>query len=161
MGFQKILAGETDTNSPLNQALMDKIRENFDYLAENMLLACLDAEVTRTLGGGTWQTVKTGNVFVPSFVSGLTFRVESYYSYEASGRKLRVKVEDGPGGHNVSGEETAPANGYDYRSFTVPGSGSFSGAGAWRRFYVESKHDDVLDRDIVMRTVVCKVETVQ
>ena len=62
MGFQKILAGETDTNSPLNQALMDKIRENFDYLAENMLLACLDAEVTRNLGGGTWQTVKTGNV---------------------------------------------------------------------------------------------------
>ncbi len=33
MAWQTIYASETDANSPLNQTLMDKIRENLDALA--------------------------------------------------------------------------------------------------------------------------------
>ncbi len=161
MSFQKIMAGETDTNSPLNQALMDKIRENFDYLAANPVLAYLDTERTRSLSGGSWHTVKQGLIFVPSYVNNLVFKVECYYySSDTPDRQLRVKVENGSGGYNTSEIDSVSAGSYSYQTLTVPGSGAFTGAGAWRGMAVESKHGDIVDRDFYIRTVVCKVNDI-
>ncbi|MFO8056097.1 MAG: hypothetical protein R6V10_02225 [bacterium] len=157
MSFQKIMAGETDTNSPLNQALMDKIRENFDYLAANMVLVYMDTERVKTIAGGNWTTIKQGYIFVPSYVYNLVFQVEGFYSYDAYDRKFRVRIKDGSGGDNISEEVSAPQGGYALQALTVPASGAFAGAGDWRLFRVESKHGDLNDRDVYMRTVAAKV----
>lgn len=142
MAWDTIAASEVDANSPLNQTLFDKIRQNLGYLAVSCICFSGDDPTEKLINGDdSWVDVKTGLCYVPSFADALDLRVECMFSdSNVSGRSLRVRIDDGVGGYNTS-ETTGVGNGsYEFKDVDCPASGSFSGSGAWREFKVQIKH---------------------
>ena len=157
MTYQNIYASETDANSPLNQTLMDKIREDIGSLAANPVLLSMEAEASATVYQYTWTVIKSGMIFVPEQALTLQAKVECYISAGASDRSVRLKLEDGSGGYQYSDQQGPTAGSYGYETLTLPESGSLAGAGDWRKFWIEARHTEATPRTVYVRKVMIKV----
>jgi hypothetical protein len=165
MAWDTIQSSEVDANSPLNQTLFDKIRQNLNYLAEGLICFSGDDPVESQLipGDGTWTDVdnKAGKIFVPSFVDSLEVQIESkFVDTGLPERGVRVAVSDGSEGWNYS-EAGIPGNGsYTFSLLTCPESGSFSGPGEWRSYKVQVKQQEWNPHKAWVRNIAFKVKSI-
>jgi len=158
MTWQKILASQTNANSPLNQPLFDSIRTNLESLAESLVLVSLEVEKSVSFVG-SWTAVKSGRMFVPKCANSLEASIECMVNTTTSGRKIRLKVENGAGGFNLSTEAEVPVAGYDYVNLDCPAEGDLVGAGAWRKWWIEVNHSESVSRTFSVRDVVIRVKS--
>ena len=107
MSYSEITSSETDANSPLNKTLMDKIRENFDYLygREQIVFARSETFGDDTVVEDTTTLIDSFYIYIPSEYDG--GQVDIYFrgkSDNVGSMKLQFKINS---------EESSAINTYD------------------------------------------------
>jgi hypothetical protein len=168
MAWDTIQASEVDANSPLNQTLMDKIRQDLNYLAENLILFSGDDPVAEIIpGDSTWMWGsyqgghKAGTIYVPNHAATLLVAIESKFENAGvTGRQIRVRVSDNASGWNYT-DIAIPGDGeYDINFLVLPSSGVFNGTGGWRYYEIGHRQSSGSSEIAVTRNIVFKVNSI-
>jgi|GEM_PF-2672124 len=175
MVWDKVLSSETDADSPLNQDLFEKLRNNLDAIVNDIILfsaykgECLiqvTSEECIASADIPDQAAKTEvfltKIYIPSWVD--TLQIYYHHMFEAGGTNnecVSAIDNDGAGGSwNLSDPETIPVGAYGYDVGILPTAGSFVGAGGLRQFRVRVKQQGGGgNKDYFLRALIVKGRT--